>query len=146
MEENNIIICEKCYEENEATRSTCKNCGATLYHNERYKNKRKSKSEKETKNILDNEENKNDDDAVDYINASNSSNEVANKFLLVVAIVKAIGYVCAIITGLIIMTMDKFWLGLLVGLLIAVMVWSSTLIFEAIAEGLNLLQDIKNKL
>lgn len=30
MEENNIIICENCYEENEATRTICKNCGAKL--------------------------------------------------------------------------------------------------------------------
>lgn len=33
MEEENIVICEKCYEENELTRDTCKNCGAKLYKN-----------------------------------------------------------------------------------------------------------------
>lgn len=31
--ENNVIICENCYEENEGTRKTCKNCGAKLYKN-----------------------------------------------------------------------------------------------------------------
>lgn len=33
MDENNIIICENCYEENEKTRTTCKKCGVKLYNN-----------------------------------------------------------------------------------------------------------------
>lgn len=48
--ENNIIVCENCYEENEATRKTCKNCGAKLYKN------RNMKSEPITENDT-NEEN-----------------------------------------------------------------------------------------
>lgn len=32
---DNVIICENCYEENEPTRKTCKNCGANLYKNYR---------------------------------------------------------------------------------------------------------------
>ena len=31
IKNDNVIICENCYEENEATRTTCKNCGAKLY-------------------------------------------------------------------------------------------------------------------
>ena len=31
IKSDNVIICENCYEENEATRTTCKNCGAKLY-------------------------------------------------------------------------------------------------------------------
>lgn len=31
MKDNEIIICENCYEENEITRTTCKNCGDKLY-------------------------------------------------------------------------------------------------------------------
>ena len=42
--------------------------------------------------------------------------------------------------------MEKFLIGILSGLVLVALTWLSTLIFEAIAEGLNLLQDIKNKL
>lgn len=33
MNDNEIIICANCYEENENTRTTCKKCGAKLYNN-----------------------------------------------------------------------------------------------------------------
>lgn len=53
MEENNVIICENCYEENEITRDTCKNCGEKLYkdnitnsNNEVLKNNRNQKRKK----------------------------------------------------------------------------------------------------
>lgn len=148
MEENNIIICENCYEENESSRKTCKNCGATLYHNENIKiNKTKAKTETESKQNMNNKKHKEDEEEVDYINASNSSNEVANKFTLVVTIGKVIGYALAIITALIIIFgMEEFLIGILSGVMIAIITWLSSLLFEAIAEGLNLLQDIKNKL
>lgn len=83
---------------------------------------------------------------ISYTNASNSSNTVANKFTLVVTITKVIGYICAVIIGIVIIANISFWLGLLIGVSIAIAVWFSTLIFEAIAETLNLLQDIKNSL
>lgn len=83
---------------------------------------------------------------ISYTNASNSSNTVANKFTLVVMITKVIGYLCAIIIGIVIIANDYFLTGIVTGIVIAVAVWFSTLIFEAIAEGLNLLQDIKNRL
>ena len=73
-------------------------------------------------------------------------NIVANKFTLVVTIVKAIGYIVATVMGIMTMTSTNAFLGLLCGGAIAIATWLSTLIFEAIAEGLNLLQDIKNKL
>ena len=40
----------------------------------------------------------------------------------------------------------EIFIGIIAGIVIAVAVWLSTLFLEAIAEGLNLLQDIKNKL
>ena len=85
---------------------------------------------------------------VEYIDSSNSSNVVANKFKLVVRAIKIIGYAGAIIIGIMMMSIDYFGFlaGLLTGLGIAITTWFSTLLFEAIAEGLNLLQDIKNKL
>ena len=33
MEDNEIIICSKCYEENKKGDKKCKNCGSTLYYN-----------------------------------------------------------------------------------------------------------------
>ena len=48
---NNIIICEKCYEENEATRTTCKSCGAKLYKNNTTRN---SKNEEKNYNYKEN--------------------------------------------------------------------------------------------
>ena len=46
------------------------------------------------------------------------------------------------------MSIGDLWVltGFLSGIAIAITTWFSTLLFEAIAEGLNLLQDIKNKL
>jgi hypothetical protein len=83
---------------------------------------------------------------IEYTNSSNNSNRIADKFTLVVNITKILGYLCAIIIAIVMMINVSLWSGLLVGLVIAGIVWFSTLLFEAIAEGLNLLQDIKNKL
>lgn len=79
-------------------------------------------------------------------NEKQIKNKVANKFNFVVMIVKCIGYLLAITIFICFIQMDKFLVGLgwCVGLSFAT--WLSTLIMEAIAEGLNLLQDIKNKL
>lgn len=38
IKSDNVIICENCYEENEASRNTCKNCGSKLYKNNSSKN------------------------------------------------------------------------------------------------------------
>jgi hypothetical protein len=61
-------------------------------------------------------------------------------------IIKFIGYVGAVISAIILIGNGEFGVGILAGLVIAIVTWFSTLLFEAIAEGLNLLQDIKNKL
>lgn len=141
MDESNIIICENCYEENESTRTTCKNCGAKLYHNnnESYADTQSKSTNNNTKNYQRKQE---------YIDSSNSSNRVASKFTLVVTIVKFIGYIGAIIVAIVMMSIDEdmIGLGILIGIAVAIATWFSTLFFEAIAEGLNLLQDIKNKL
>ena len=141
MEESNIVICENCYEENEATRLNCKKCGNRIYKNEDIKSEAKTKINQKG----DSGENHNINE-MEYTNASNSSNEVAEKFMIVVMLIKVIGYSAAFILGLSTMMDLNFWSGLLVAGGIAVGVWLSTLLYEAIAEGLNLLQDIKNKL
>ena len=93
MEENNIIICEKCYEENEGTRSTCKKCGAKLYKNvvekgtKEYSDRKKITTEKKEPIIEENA----------YKDSSNSSNRIADKFVLVVTVSKVLGYLAAII-------------------------------------------------
>ena len=166
MEENNIIICENCYEENEKNSKTCKNCGAQLYKNNEEKGKflckdcwkEISKEEYnkndgackecyiERKNIIAQTKKQESIKEKQYEDSSNSSNVVAEKFILVVLIIKILGYLGAIIIGAIYIGNIGFGPGLLIGGIIAISVWFSTLIFEAIAEGLNLLQDIKNKM
>ena len=74
-------------------------------------------------------------------------NKVAEKFLIVVRTIKFLGYGAAIIAGLGIMSMDDdmFLHGLLAAGVMALVTWLSCLLWEAIAEGLQLLEDIKNK-
>ncbi|MCI8290894.1 MAG: hypothetical protein HFJ25_01365 [Clostridia bacterium] len=141
MEENNIIICEKCYEENEVARNTCKKCGAKLYKNNVENGTKEDFHKKKTT-----EQKETTAKEIEYIDSSNSSNTVADKFILVVMIIKFIGYVGAVISAIILIGNGEFGVGILAGLVIAIVTWFSTLLFEAIAEGLNLLQDIKNKL
>ncbi len=78
---------------------------------------------------------------------SNSSNIVAQKFAMVVSVTKIIGYILAFIFGLVMLDVsgDNFFIAILSGGIFALFVWFSTLLYEAIAEVLNLLQDIKNK-
>lgn len=139
MEENNIIICENCYEENESTRATCRNCGARLYKNG-IKENNKDTFDGVQKEVRSNQK------EIDYVDSSNSSNTVAKKFILVVTIMKFIGYLGAVIVAIVFMSMDEVGIGILSGIITTIITWLSTLIFEAIAEALNLLQDIKNKL
>lgn len=53
MDENNIIICENCYEENEKTRTTCKKCGVKLYRQEELKNESIREERTENEDIRD---------------------------------------------------------------------------------------------
>jgi len=66
---------------------------------------------------------------------------------MVVSIIKIIGYILAFIFGLVMLDAsgDNFFIAILSGGIFALFVWFSTLLYEAIAEVLNLLQDIKNK-
>ena len=121
MEENNKRKCKKCgTTENVNFEGMCKKCY------------------EESIRIGNDEE--------QYINSSNSSNNVAQKFLLVVNIIKFLGYFVSIFCGIMLIINVNFWLGLGVCLVIAIITWLSTLLFEAIAEALNLLQDIKNNI
>lgn len=72
-------------------------------------------------------------------------NRVANKFNTVVFIVKFLGYFAGFIWLILLAQNDNFLMGLGVCIGIFIITWFSTLIFEAIAEGLQLLEDIRNK-
>ena len=82
--EDNIIICENCYEENEATRKTCKNCGAKLYKNE------EKKSKKSAEDVINE---KNDD----YI--ENNYYTKQNKVALVIKVIAIVGAIIGIIAS-----------------------------------------------
>lgn len=77
-------------------------------------------------------------------------NPVAAKFAGVAATIKTLGYGAAIVLALLIMASfdmegEGVFLALITGLSIAVATWFACLIWEAIAEALQLLEDIKNK-
>ncbi len=124
FDKEKLIICNNCKAINRGERY-CHNCGNDLLENK----------------VQDNNEEK----TIEYTDSSNSSNIVAQKFTIIVISTKVVGYILSIIVAIVLMKVVKFWVGLVVGLLIADITWLSTLLFEAIAEIINLLQDIKNK-
>lgn len=82
-------------------------------------------------------------------NATNNNkriyNKVATKFNFVVWIMKFIGYAGGIITWIALANLDNGLMGFVICVVICIATWFSTLLFEAVAEGLQLLEDIKNK-
>lgn len=77
-------------------------------------------------------------------------NPVAAKFAGVASTIKTLGYGAAIVLSLLIMVScemegEGVLLALILGLIIAVSTWFACLMWEAIAEALQLLEDIKNK-
>lgn len=72
-------------------------------------------------------------------------NKVANKFKLVICICKILGYLGAIVTFILYCKGEKVLMGIVAFIVWLISIWLSTLILEAIAEGLQLLEDIKNK-
>lgn len=120
MEDNNIIFCEKCYKANESNRTTCINCGAPL--------------KKEKLNHRDNK-----------MNIVNKTNKVAAKFSIIVSIIKFIGYLASIIAFITFLSLEETGLAFLYLICGSIVTLFSTLLFEAMAEGLQLLEDIKKK-
>lgn len=131
---NNIIICEKCYEENEANRTTCKSCGAKLYKNNTTRN---SKKEEKNYNYKEN---------YNTNMASTESNKMA-KILRVIAVIEIIcGFIVGGVLG------DTFGVGyygyefnwgLCIGIIVASLI--SGIFILGFAEVIQLLQDIKDK-
>ena len=73
-------------------------------------------------------------------------NKIASKFDTLVFIIKLFGYFLAIGTFILCTQEENFLTGLGAGLIIAIITFFSTIFYEAIAEIINILQDIKNKL
>lgn len=121
MEDKNIIFCEKCYKANEPNRTICINCGATLKRdNINYQNKK--------------------------INTQSITNSVSHKFSLLVGIMQIIGYLASFIAFVTFLTLEETGFAFLSLICGTIVTWLSTLFFEAVAEGLQLLQDIKDKI
>lgn len=72
-------------------------------------------------------------------------NKVATKFNFVVWIMKFLGYVGGIISWIVFANLDNGLMGFVICIITCIITWFSTLLFEAISEGLQLLEDIKNK-
>lgn len=128
MEENNIIICEKCYEENEATRTTCKCCGAKLYKGNIEKGTSKNKEHKREmeKNVLEDEE---------YY----TTNNVASIIKGLAVSIAVIGIIASIILGI---SMENFFIALL-GSIISIL---SVLLLYAVGEVIEILHDSRTNL
>lgn len=135
MEENNIIICEKCYEENEATRSTCKNSGAKLYKGNIEKGTSKNKEHKREmeKNVLEDEVNVLEDE--EYY----TTNNVASIIKGLAVSIAVIGIIASIILGI---SMENFFIALL-GSIISIL---SVLLLYAVGEVIEILHDSRTNL
>lgn len=129
IKSDNVIICENCYEENEASRNTCKNCGSKLYKNNSSKNEEQKNSYNERYNT----------------NISYAENNKMAKILRVVAIIEI---VCGFIVGAILgdtfeIGYDYNW-GLCIGIIVASFI--NGIFILGFAEVIQLLQDIKSKI
>ena len=129
IKSNNVIICENCYEENESSRNTCKNCGSKLYKN----------------NSSKNEEQKNNYNERYNANVSYTEN---NKMAMILRVVADAEIVCGFIVGAILgdtfeIGYDYNW-GLCIGIVVAGFI--SGIFILGFAEVIQLLQDIKSKI
>lgn len=125
-----IIKCQNCNNDVSDKAKKCPHCGTTI------------NDENGIENILNNLKVK----ETTSNNNRRTYNKVATKFNAVVIIMKFLGYGASIIGFFgIIKSLEETGMAFLclIGGIIAT--WLSTLIFEAIAEGLQLLQDIKDK-
>lgn len=94
MEENNGIICENCYEENEITRNTCKNCGEKLYKNNIEKNIKENINEKTFDKV---KETSNYKEKYYYTTQNNNKTATALKFIGYLEII--CGFILGIVLG-----------------------------------------------
>lgn len=114
---NQIMICPKCKAINRNERY-CHSCGLDLLC-----------GEKETTNV-----------------SIEQTNEVYETFIIIIEYATIIAYFLALIIGLYIIVKVNFFIGLIVGVAIAIISWFNKILFQTFGEIIKILQDIKNKL
>lgn len=136
MDENNIIICYNCYEENENTRTTCKRCGAKLYNNNAEKNI--EKQEKVENEAIRKESTDNEDIRDKMMEHFTNVNKVALiiKIVAIVGVIVGAGYGCTLFDSA--YTEEIGIVYIIVSIISAVFIY-------ALGEIIQLLEDIKNK-
>ena len=127
-----IVKCKNCGKDVSDKARECPHCQAIV------------NDTNELENVLYNfkEKRKNENN----VNTRKIYNKVATKFNIVVYIIRIIGYFSGFVSLIILAQNNSFLLGLVVCASTCIVTWLSTLFFVAIAEGLQLLQDIKEKL
>lgn len=127
-----IVKCKNCGKDVSDKARECPHCQAIV------------NDTNELENVLYNfkEKRKNENN----VNTRKIYNKVATKFNIVVYIIRIIGYFSGFVSLIILAQNNSFLLGLVVCVITCIVTWLSTLFFVAIAEGLQLLQDIKEKL
>ncbi len=131
MEEDNVIICEICYEENEPTRVTCKNCGAKLYKNNI------EEGDKQTIKKNSNVKVKNYNTYSDKFEGNHSSNNTAVAVKVIARLEIIFGFILGIILR------DTFGIGVCISTIIVSIVIGVFIL--GFGEIIQLLQDIKDK-
>lgn len=124
--EDNIIICENCYEENEVTRKICKNCGTKLYRNGIDENAKKQI--------------KNDDEYMNY-KISNSYYTNENKIALAIKVIAIISAVLGILASLLLLTLDDNGIIVMIGIVATII---SSVFIYALGEIIQKLENIDN--
>ena len=123
IKNDDVIICENCYEENETTRTTCKNCGAKLY---------RGGLEEKGQNRVKGQNN-------DY---SGNYYRKGNKVALIIKVISVIASIIGIIASLTLFgssyTEDLAIIYLIVSIVGGIFSY-------ALGEIIQLLEDIKNK-
>ena len=124
IEDNNIIICENCYTENERTRKTCKNCGAKLY---------KNNVERQERTIKDEEE---------EVFEEESNYSGRNKVAVIIKVIAIITAIAGVIYGFTLFDSSYIEYIAIAYILASIIVGIFT---YSVGEIVQLLEDIKNK-
>lgn len=124
IKSNNVIICENCYEENEITRTTCKNCGAKLYKN----------------NInIKNVKEEFDDETENDIKDNNYYNE--NKIALAIKVIAIISFILGILASLLLLTLIDSGIIVIIGIVATII---SSVFIYSLGEIVQKLQNIED--
>ena len=126
--ENKIIICEKCFEENDISNKTCKSCGSELYKFDIEQNISSSSKQERKKNVPKYENNKKD--------TYKHTNNVAKIIKILAIFIGICGFILCLS---LIESLEVFAIVyILLGIILAIFIY-------ALGEIIQLLEDIKRK-